>query len=158
MALDLTGKLSEVFGRIGNDIADIFGKLNTNTNKVAELNTQVTDHQKDLVDYRNAIKLQKQIYAEKQRQEALEKERAQQQAEAERIAAEQAATQAQSEQAPIEINVGPATVSTESTAVMANQLASTIQNALQGRDQGLVDTVISQFMDQFMDEMKRMGM
>lgn len=55
MALDLTGKLSEVFERIGVDIADIFSKLNTNTNKVAELNTKVTDYQKDLVSYRHAI-------------------------------------------------------------------------------------------------------
>jgi hypothetical protein len=55
MALNLTGKLSEVFERIGVDIADIFSKLNTNTNKVAELNTQVTDYQQDLVDYRRLI-------------------------------------------------------------------------------------------------------
>jgi hypothetical protein len=55
MALNLTGKLSEVFERIGVDIADIFSKLNTNTNKVAELNTQVTDYQQDLVDYRRTI-------------------------------------------------------------------------------------------------------
>ena len=82
----------------------------------------------------------------------------QQQAEEERLANEQAAAQAQVEQAPIEVNLAPATVSTESTAAMASQMVSAIQNALQGRDQGIVDTVVNQFMNQFLDEMKRSGL
>ncbi len=131
--------------------------------KIRELNLKLQEaeaaqNREAIGDYRNAIKLQEQIYAEKQRQAALEKERVQQQAEQERIAAEQAATQAQAEQVPIEVNVAPATVSTESTAAMASQMVSAIQNALQGRDQGIVDTVVNQFMNQFMDEMKRSGL
>ncbi|UOO89589.1 tape measure protein [Vitreoscilla massiliensis] len=131
--------------------------------KIRELNLKLQEaeaaqNREAVGDYRNAIKLQEQIYAEKQRQAALEKERAQQQAEAERIAAEQAATQAQAEQVPIEINVGTATVPVEATAGMANQIASALKNALAGRDQGLVDAAVSQFMNQILDEMKRMGM
>ena len=131
--------------------------------KIRELNLKLQEAEaaqnvEAIGDYRDAIKLQKQIYAEKQRQAALEEERAQQQAEQERIAAEQAATQAQAEQVPIEVNLAPATVSTESTVAMASQMVSAIQNALQGRDQGIVDTVVNQFMNQFMDEMKRSGL
>ena len=131
--------------------------------KIRELNLKLQEaeaaqNREAIGDYRNAIKLQEQIYAEKQRQAALEKERAQQQAEQERIAAEQAATQAQAEQAPIEINVGPATVPVDAAADMASQIANALQGVLQGRDQGLLDSFMAQLMNQMMDELKRMGM
>ena len=131
--------------------------------KIRELNLKLQEaeaaqNREAIGDYRNAIKLQEQIYTEKQRQAALEKERAQQQADQERQATEQAAAQAQAEQTPIEINVGPATVPVEATAGMANQIANALKGALAGRDQGLVDAAMGQFMNQILDEMKRMGM
>ncbi|HRL00926.1 MAG TPA: tape measure protein [Vitreoscilla sp.] len=131
--------------------------------KIRELNLKLQEaeaaqNREAIGDYRNAIKLQEQIYTEKQRQAALEKERAQQQADQERQATEQAAAQAQAEQTPIEINVGPATVPVEATAGMANQIANALKGALAGRDQGLVDAAVGQFMNQILDEMKRMGM
>lgn len=50
MALDLTGKLSEVFARIGNDISDLINKIQTNTdiiatfeNKTVNLENQIND-------------------------------------------------------------------------------------------------------------------
>ena len=131
--------------------------------KIRELNLKLQEaeaaqNREAIGDYRNAIKLQEQIYTEKKRQVALEKERTQQQAEQERQATEQAAAQAQAEQTPIEINVGPATVPVEATAGMANQIANALKGALAGRDQGLVDAAMGQFMNQILDEMKRMGM
>ena len=131
--------------------------------KIRELNLKLQEaeaaqNREAIGDYRNAIKLQEQIYTEKQRQAALEKERAQQQAEQERQATEQAAAQAQAEQTPIEINVGPATVPVDAAADMASQIANALQGVLQGRDQGLLDSFMAQLMNQMMDELKRMGM
>lgn len=129
--------------------------------KLRELNAKLQEaetaqNSQAIGDYRDAIKLQKQIYSEKQRQAQLEKERAQQQAETERLTAEQQILQEQSNQS-VEIRVGEAQISTDSIANGAQQITAALQAAMNGRDQRVIDEALKQLVTQIQNELKRGG-
>ena len=138
--------------------------------KLAE--AQASQNTQAMAEYQRSIALQREIYAEKQRQAAVAKEEAARQeaaakeeaARQEAAAKEEAARQEAAAKAQDSGNAGSGSsvidlppVSAPNTSAAARQLSGAIQQAILARDKELVDKAISGLVGQLQEEAKRMG-